>query len=446
MLIESYQISKALEHQRSIGAVAFTKSKLGIFLIDGGPRLLHEKVGWTNLFEKPVKDITVHHTGFKSGLVALEDNHDIPALFTTEILGAKLSRFKSAIVRIILHRGILTRYVKNTRKIQDWKKSRSDAESSCNIRRKWYSVIRRSQRHSTIDHGETKMETATASQSKPSKGGIKGLMLGRNDIFRLSPASIDIDPTFNARDFTTPDNIAHVAWLADSIESEGVQEPMRGYVKGDRFVVTNGESRMRAIALLAKRGVVIESVPAQLEGRYSNDADRLYTQVTSNSGKAFSPMETSMLYRRMLNLGQTEQQIATRTGMDVRRVKQLLDLQSLPSEVQKMVSEGTVKTTLAMEIFIGNERDPAKTITAIKGAVENATVAGKKVTKKFVGGENGEKKASPAKQLKLDCATMKEIFGAADFAEDEDEDGTAITVITVTRDQADQIKAILALG
>lgn len=301
---------------------------------------------------------------------------------------------------------------------------------------------------STTQIWDWKIMTATSTaQTAKKAGGIKGLTLGRSDTFHLDPSIIEIDPEFNARDFTTPENIEHVNTLAALIEAHGVKEPLRVYMRGDVPVCTNGESRLRAIAQLRDRGVIIASVPVQTEDRYSNDVDRLYTQTTSNSGKPFTPMEMSNHFRRLLNLGQTPDQIADKTAMDVRRVKQLLDLQTLPGAVQAMITSGTIKATLAMETFVATGRDETKTIDTLKGAVENAVAAGaKKVSKKFVGGEGGERKASPAKQMKTDRTELAAIFASADFADDADEDGKEITVITVTAEQAARIKAIFAVA
>jgi hypothetical protein len=288
------------------------------------------------------------------------------------------------------------------------------------------------------------ISTAAAKSATKKIGGIKAITKGRSDTFHIDPMIIQIDPTFNARDFTTPENIAHVVFLEGSIENNGVKEPMKITMRGDVPFVTNGESRLRAIRNLAKRGVVVELVPVRLEDRYSNDADRLYTQVTSNSGKNFTPMETSHLYRRMIDLGQTPEQIATRTSMDVRRVKQILDYQTLPSEVQKMITSGTIKTSLAMETFVEQGRDEQATVNTLKAAIENAAEAGAgKVSRKFVGGKGGERKASKAKVAKDGLGALKDIFEKAIYAPDTDEDGTENVIITVSKIDEARIRQII---
>ena len=302
----------------------------------------------------------------------------------------------------------------------------------------------------TIANAASSNKSAPALKINPKKGALGSMATSRSDVFMIDPALIQIDPDFNARDFTAPENIAHVAALARSIASEGVQEPLKIVMRGNVPFVTNGESRLRAIQSLASRSdedggpVVIEAVPVRQESKFSNDADRLYTQVTSNSGKTFTPMETSNLFRRALNIGQTEEQIATRTGMDVRRVRQILDYQTLPSAVQGMIGKGTIKVSLAMETFIANGRDEEKTLSALTGAVENAAAAGKKVTKKYVGGSNGERKASPAKQMKQERAELSESFEGARFGE-VDGDGEVEIAFTVTAKEAARIKSILGL-
>jgi ParB family chromosome partitioning protein len=289
--------------------------------------------------------------------------------------------------------------------------------------------------------------TSTADKASGSKkivGGIKAISKGRSDTFHLDPALIQIDETFNARDFTTPENIAHVNFLENSIEHNGVKEPLKIAMRGDVPFVTNGESRLRAIRQLAKRGIVIETVPVRLEERYANDADRLYTQVTSNSGKNFTPMETSHLYRRMINLGQTVEQIAERTSMDVRRVKQILDYQTLPSEVQHMITSGTIKTSLAMATFVEQGRDEKATVETLKAAIDNAAEAGApKVSRKFVGGTGGTKKASKAKVATDGIGALKAIFEKAQFDADEDDKLGEVVIITVSKIDEARIRQII---
>jgi hypothetical protein len=283
------------------------------------------------------------------------------------------------------------------------------------------------------------LEAATPAKKTPN--GIKGVIAGRVDLYMVPVNKIDIVPEFNARDFSTPENKAHVAWLADSIESEGIREPLRGYMGGDRFKVTNGECRLHAIKLLADRGVVIENVPVRLEERYSNDADRLYTQVTSNSGKGFTPLELSALFLRMCFLGQSEEDIAKRTATDIRRVKQLLDMQALPAKVKAMVADGTVSVSLAMETFATEGKDATKTYEVLTKAVENAKVAGRKVTKKFVGGEGGERKPSKTVQMKRDLAEICEILTApVDLTSDEEDD---LIIVSFSREQWDKLNSMV---
>jgi len=257
----------------------------------------------------------------------------------------------------------------------------------------------------------TQLSNSAADAATKTKGGIKGLMKGRSDVFSIDPRVIEIDPTFNARDFTTPSNKAHVEWLEGSIEEEGVKEPLKIRMRGDVPVCTNGESRLRAIMNLIKRGVNIETVPVRTEDRASNDADRLMTQLTSNSGKRFETMEQSDLFAKMVKLGLDADTIAKRANMDKRRVQQLLDLQSLPIAVQKLIRSEKVSASLAMETFIKSGRDEAKTIADMEGAVENAVAAGRnKATKKHVGGEGGERKPSEGKRLKVERQQVIDLF------------------------------------
>jgi hypothetical protein len=98
------------------------------------------------------------------------------------------------------------------------------------------------------------------------KAGLASLAEGRTDLFRMNPSKIEIREGWNSRDFDHPDNVAHVEALAASIREVGIKEPLAGYMEGEVFILTNGESRLRAVRKLLAEGVeIIEPSEADLE-------------------------------------------------------------------------------------------------------------------------------------------------------------------------------------
>lgn len=210
-----------------------------------------------------------------------------------------------------------------------------------------------------------------------SKSGIQGLAEGRSDLFRLNPDLIVIEDGWNARDFEDPENQAHVQALAESIREVGVKEPLTVYMRDGEPVLTNGESRLRAIRLLQAEGVEIATVPVQTEPKHASEADRLASQILRNSGRPFSVLEQCSVFVRLLDHGMTERDVATRAGMTVERVKQIVSLNQAPAATKKLVKQGRVSATVVQRV-IAKSSSAAEINEKVKAAVAKAEAEGKK--------------------------------------------------------------------
>lgn len=212
----------------------------------------------------------------------------------------------------------------------------------------------------------------------------------RKEYYFLDPRKLQIKADWNSRDFTDPANIAHVEELAKSIAEVGVREPLKVYLEGEVAYVTNGECRLRAVQMLIARGVDIQTVPVMAEDRYANEADRLFTQFVSNSGKAFSPIENAKLFKRLLDMGWQQQEIAKKTGFSGGRVSQLLELLTLPVVLQKFITEGKASASMVLACFKKHNGDVALTVAELSGAVAVAAEQGRKRAMPKDTGEGGE--------------------------------------------------------
>lgn len=223
--------------------------------------------------------------------------------------------------------------------------------------------------------------------SENSRGGgnvsVKELSKGRSDILKIDPNDLHIDPLFNVRD-DGEEYQEHVLWLKASIEAEGVREPLRARNRGGKLTITNGHSRMKAIQMLLNEGVAIKTVPVILEDRYADEADITLTLITSNSGKKLTTLELGKVYRRLLQFGWTEEEIARRSAVTTQTITRALELHSAPTEIREMVKNGEVSATLAINTMRSSEDDEEATDILIQ-AKETATKQGKKkVTAKQV--------------------------------------------------------------
>lgn len=196
---------------------------------------------------------------------------------------------------------------------------------------------------------------------------LKDLADKRENLMFFDPRRLKIKPGLNGRDFTLPENIAHVEELAISIEEKGVIEPLKIFRETDDDIfIANGESRWRACMLLIERGVDVKMVPCLPEPRGTNDKDRLLNQIVSNSGKPFTALEVGGVIKRHLALGGTIGEIAKTLGKSASWVSQLVDFQAAPAEVHDAVKAGEISATLAAKIT--REEGP-KAIKTVKSAI-----------------------------------------------------------------------------
>lgn len=238
------------------------------------------------------------------------------------------------------------------------------------------------------------------------KAGIKGLASGRSDTFRVNPLLLAVEEGWNSRDLSTPDNQAHIDELARSIAANGVREPLKAYLSGDRLIVTNGHCRLAAVKrAIEVYGAEIMTVPVMTEERYANDADRLLTQIVSNSGKPLTTLEQGVVYRRLSALGWTNDQIAERTGKSVTHVIMNLELQAAPPSVIAMIKEGKVAPTLAWQTMKASATEEAA-VEALENGIKAAQDAGRsKATAKHI--RSGATAAGAPKKASLKACFEK---------------------------------------
>jgi ParB/RepB/Spo0J family partition protein len=219
---------------------------------------------------------------------------------------------------------------------------------------------------------------------------LKDFSEGRTDQYKIDPRKLQIKDGWNTRDFSDPANIAHIEELSKSIAEMGVKRALVVNVENDVPYVVDGECRYRAVMLAIDRGADIKTVPVVGEDRFANDADRLFGQLIYNSGKPFGPIENARLFKRLLDMGWQQKDIATKSGMTGGRISQLLELLILPISLQKFITEGKASANMVMLTFKKHNGDEAATLAELEAALGVAQEAGRKRALPKDTGEGGE--------------------------------------------------------
>lgn len=278
-------------------------------------------------------------------------------------------------------------------------------------------------------------EQAVAAENgngKKSNGGIKGIAKGRSDTYRIEPRDIHVKEGFNSRvkDFDPAD--ADDMALAMSISQIGVKQPITVFFEDGKAWLSDGHRR-RAAALYAIENIegtpADLTMPVQTEARESDEAERIFSQIVRNTGKPFTALEQATVFKKLLGLNWTEQEIADKSGISKQRVSDLLGLQKAPAKIRKMIQKGEISATLAITTLKKTKGDAAKAVEALQTGVVKAKEEGKtKATAKHV---PDVKPDNPKVRLRA-------IFGEITFKEDGED-----YVARMTADEFAEIKTLI---
>lgn len=207
----------------------------------------------------------------------------------------------------------------------------------------------------------------------------RGLSVKRGETVNYyRPDQLVIRPDLNARDLTTPDNVAHVEWLAGEMKAKGFTTRLSVMMWEGELVLTEGHCRTAAAKLCMERGWLPADtlLPALTEPKGTSLVDLWARQVSGNgTSKALNTEELLANVKRLLTIGKSVADIAKLFGKSEASIETLLRFESAPTEVHKMVAEGKVSLTTAEKTV--RKKGGAEGAKVLKEAVEKAKSEGR---------------------------------------------------------------------
>lgn len=277
------------------------------------------------------------------------------------------------------------------------------------------------------------------------KSGLASISEGRSDIHSVNPRHINVKMSWNGRDFNDPANVEHVDMLAKSISEVGVKEPLTVTWEDGKAWLIDGECRLRAtLRAIDVYKAEIKTIPVKSESRYANEADKLFSQILRNSGKQFSAMEQANVYKRLVDMGWQQGDIAKKAGVSPARISQVLDLLTMPEPIKQMVVKGEVSASLAVATL--KDHNPQSATQLLQDAVVTAKAEGssrampKHMDAPQAAPASAPKPARAPRNPGVEAA-VKEAFEYADVDDSNDE----IVVIKMPSDQWEIIRQALKL-
>jgi hypothetical protein len=239
---------------------------------------------------------------------------------------------------------------------------------------------------------------------KDSTGSVRG--------GNLRPELITIIPGQNYRDMNSEETKAHVAWLKESIRTEGVKDPIDVIFSDGKWFLApgGGECRLTACKELRKEKWDGYIPCFQVKG---DEVYLIKRSILRNTGLAPTLLELGKALQQLIDLGQPIEEvvkcvppsITTDPHKAVRVAKKALDLNAAPMAVKKAVKEGVggVKISEPQAVKIARE-NPINAEAAVEREVTRAKAAGKTVAKrpKGIGKAGKAKEATEHKQKHLE--------------------------------------------
>jgi hypothetical protein len=201
----------------------------------------------------------------------------------------------------------------------------------------------------------------------------------RRDYQMIDPRLIDIEPGFNARDYTLPENRAHLDRLKLLIVAAGrVNEPITVRLNREtgRATVVDGECRLRSTLELIAEGVypfTEADMPCYPAPPGSDDeATRRFASLYANEGKSFSKWELGHEYQALFDLNISIETIAKKTANSVTFIKEAMELASAPDDVKQLLSDAAVSPAEAKRILRSDDVPAAVSDLQSKVAAKKA--------------------------------------------------------------------------
>ena len=263
--------------------------------------------------------------------------------------------------------------------------------------------------------------------------GIAQFSQGKSEVFKVDPKLLIINEGWNTRDESEELN-AHIDQLAQSIAEIGVRKPIEVKLEDGKLVVKDGHCRTRAtMRAIEVYKADIKTVPVISVDRYANDADLILNQIISNSGKPLTAMEQAKVFKKLLDMGWNQSDIAKKIGMSNGRVSQILDLLTMPAQVQMMVANGNISPSLAQQTVKAAET-PAKAAETLQAAVDAAAKNGKKVKPTDIAEANGKHNF-----------TLKQVFENCDIDCSSEALDTGCVIINMPIEEWEFVKDLFKL-
>ncbi len=196
-------------------------------------------------------------------------------------------------------------------------------------------------------------------QPPPAEHAAPGTRVASVPILQIEPNPLQPRITFDP---------GRLQELANSIETNGIIQPILIRRKGSHFELIAGERRLRAAKLAG-----LADIPAIIQD-YADDRVLEIALIENIQREDLNPIETAQALERLAReMNLSHEEIANRTGKDRTTITNMIRLLRLPSDVQLLVAERRLSMGHARAI-LGLAKPEHQTQLAEKAAAQGFSV------------------------------------------------------------------------
>ncbi|MEB2510735.1 pyridoxal phosphate biosynthetic protein PdxJ [Burkholderia multivorans] len=228
------------------------------------------------------------------------------------------------------------------------------------------------------------------------------------DLWMVPYEQLHYDPADNIRP-VDPEWVAHLTAL---ILANGFDKgsPLHCYARKvdgkDLLFVYKGQHRYLAAGKAIEAGAKLDKIPVVVrDAKTVNRAEMVIDGIVSNEGKRSSPLDLAAAIAELRDVhGMTIATICKRLNITDQTVRDVALLERAPAELHRMVRDGTVAGTLAIEQI--REHGAEKALNRLRKGAAKAAASGKaRVTKKHL---DAAPARSPSVDARIEAQTSTE--------------------------------------
>src|SRR5687767_11979735 len=148
--------------------------------------------------------------------------------------------------------------------------------------------------------------------------------------------------------------------LAQSIEANGIVQPIVVRRRGSRYQIIAGERRWRAAQRAGLRKIPVTYKEVE-------DEKLLELALVENiQRQELNPIEEAQAYRKLIdNIGLTQEELSSRVGRERTLIATALRLLKLPEDIQNLIQDGKLSTGHGRALLLSEDKDIQRHVTRI---------------------------------------------------------------------------------